>query len=283
MRMQEVLSTKPDILQKLCKGVDRIIQPLSEAFDLTFFSYKRIDVEGNFIFLTNHYPWLRHCIEKKYIQYLNSYDIKQDIILWDGIEQGETVLSIMKDANDNFNIAHGITLITRSEKYVEHFNFATTVDNTGINNFYLSSTDLLERFIIYFKDKASGLIKAVENYSVNLKDIVFIKRSIKKQEFYADVDYFIEKTNIKTIHLVVDNTDLEVNYTLARCGYLIMKGYSYKQIAKLMYVSVKTIEARLAKLRSILKVRNKKELIGRLSEPSTQRALDVAFIHERSA
>lgn len=281
MLMKDVLTTNPDALKRLCKGVDKILQPLSESFDITFFSYKRIAPDGEFIFLTNHYPWLAHIIEEQYIQYLNSFAIKQDKILWDGINANEKVYAIMQDARDNYNIAHGITLVKEYNNCVEHFNFATTRDNTNINNFYLNSMSLLDRFIIYFREKAARMIKVVENYSVNLKDIYLIKRAVNKQEFYSDIDYFIEQTNIKVIHLEVDSKDIEVNYTLARSGYLLTQGNSYKKIAKIMYVSLKTVEARLAKLRALLNVANKKELITLFSDNKIRKTLELSFNPKR--
>jgi len=184
---------------------------------------------------------------------------------------------ILQDAHDNFNIAHGITLIKHFNNYEEHFSFATTRDNLAINNFYMNSMPLLERFIIYFREKARDIIKLIENYSVNIKDIVMIKQAIRKQEFYREVDYFIENTNIKVIHLMVKGQAIEVNYTLARSGYLLAKGYSYKKIAKIMYVSPKTVEARLAKLRQLLHVANKKELTALLNEEQTRHSLELIF------
>lgn len=141
--------------------------------------------------MTNHYPWLQHCIEKEYIKYLNTSDLQQDVILWDGLASNEEIAFILKDAADNFNIAHGITIIKREDAYIEHFNFATTVNNPEITNFYMSSMELLERFIIYFRDKAKKLIQIAEGYAVNLKDIALIKRTVNQQDFYRHIDCFI--------------------------------------------------------------------------------------------
>lgn len=278
MQIKDVLQSQPKKIEKVCRGVGRIIKPLTESFNITFFSYKRIDEAGNLVFLTNHFPWLKQLVKKQYIQYLNSYDYQQDAVLWDGINQDELIYVVLKDAKDNYNIAHGITLVRRFENCLEHFNFATTRNNSDINNFYISSLPLLDRFIIYFREKSKPLINIVENYAVNIKEIFLLNQENHHHEFYADIDYFIEHTNIRTINIEVMGEIIPVNSTLAKCGYYLLQGSTYKHIAKKMYVSEKTIEARLAKLRHLLHVKNKKELIDVLSQAEILQSLELAFL-----
>ncbi|KTC81344.1 hypothetical protein [Legionella brunensis] len=67
-------------------------------------------------------------------------------------------MPVFEDTRLNFNIDHGFTIIKSNETQEEHFNFATTRNNYQINDFYLHHQEILERFILYFKDKAQKII-----------------------------------------------------------------------------------------------------------------------------
>ncbi|WP_019215334.1 helix-turn-helix transcriptional regulator [Legionella tunisiensis] len=257
MRDRKFLKLGEKQLKIVCRSIDKIAQPLFESFDLTFFSYK-LSQDDKFIFLTNNYPWLKNCIDKDYATYLSSFQPEHEIILWDAIPKDNPVMAVYDDAKENFNITHGVTIIKSAGIKEEHFNFATTKDNYEMNNFYLQHQEILERFILYFRDKAKKIIDTALTHAISLKELGLIKNALMQQEFYREIDYFIENTQIKTIQIEVDGKDIDLNYTLAHTGYYLLQGLSSKEIAKACYVSVKAVEARLAKLRKITGVKNKK-------------------------
>lgn len=275
-REKKVLKLGKKHLRSCCKAVDKIAQPLFESFDLTFFSYKRSKGD-DFLFLTNNYSWLMNCIDKDYVHYLSEFHPEQDLFIWDAIRIDSPLIKIYQDAKENFNIDHGITIIKTNGDLEEHFNFATTNDNSQMNNFYMHHIEILERFIIYFKSKAAKLIELSQNQVISLKEVGTIRSSLQSEEFYRDIDFFFENTQIKNIEIYVNSVKVEINYTLAQTAYFLLKGFSYKEIAKNMYVSLKTIEARLAKLRKLTDTKNKSELIKLLSQPEIKKVLDVAF------
>ncbi|WP_115708348.1 helix-turn-helix transcriptional regulator [Legionella sainthelensi] len=263
--------------QAICRAIEKIAQPLFESFDLTFFSY-RLSVGDKFILLTNNYAWLKNCIDKNYVNYLPVMQPEHDFILWDGLPKDSPLMTILKDARENFNIAHGVTIIKSYDSKEEHFNFATMNYNDGINNFYIQHQEILERFILYFKDKAKKIIEAALDHAISLRDLGMIKNALKQQEFYREIDYFIENTQIKSISINVAGKQLDLNYTLAHTGYYLLQGLSYKQIAKACYVSVKAVEKRLEKLKDITHTSNKKELIEFLKRSDIKKTLDLALL-----
>lgn len=264
-------------IKAVCRSIEKIAQPLFESFDLTFFSY-RLSVDDKFILLMNNYAWLKNCIEKDYAKYLSVIQPEHDFILWDGIPKDSPVMTLMKDARENFNIAHGVTIIKSSETTEEHFNFATMNYNYEINNFYIQHQEILERFILYFKDKAKKIIDASLGHAISLRDLGIIKNAIKQQEFYREIDYFIESTQIKSISIKVEEKNINLNYTLAHTGYYLLQGLSYKQIAKACYISVKAVEKRIEKLKEITKTSTKKELTEFLKRSDIKKTLDLALI-----
>jgi hypothetical protein len=277
LRERKLLTLGEQFLKAGCKAVDKIAQPLFESFDLTFFSYK-LSVDDQFIFLTNNYDWLKNCIDKNYVAFLPVFQPEHDTILWDAINKDNRIMIICDDARFNYNIDHGFTIIKSSENREEHFNFATTRDNYEINNFYLQHREILERFILYFRDKAKKIIEIALNHAINLKDLGFIKNSLAKAEFYREIDHFIENTQLKTIQIPINEEIIDINYTLAHTAYYYLQGLSYKEIARVMYVSIKTVEARMAKLRKLTETNNKSELILLLKNPEIKNILDLALI-----
>ncbi|WED42777.1 helix-turn-helix transcriptional regulator [Legionella cardiaca] len=276
MREKKLHLLGEQLLKAGCNAVNKIAQPLFESFDLTFFSYK-LSIDDQFIFLTNNYDWLKNCIDKNYVDYLSSFQPEHDTILWDAINKDSQVMVVYEDARLNYNIDHGFTIIKSSETMEEHFNFATTRNNYQINDFYLHHQDILERFILYFKDKAKKIIEVALNHAINLKDLGLIRNSLAKEEFYREIDYFIENTQIKTIQIPVNQTNIDINYTLAHTAYYYLQGLSYKKIARAMYVSVKTVEARMAKLRKVTETKSKADLIHLLQNPEIKNILDLAL------
>ncbi|WP_141650447.1 helix-turn-helix transcriptional regulator [Legionella massiliensis] len=277
MREKKLLQLGDKFLKAGCDAVSKIAQPLFESFDLTFFSYK-LSVNDNFIFLTNNYDWLKNCIDKNYVDYLSAYQPEHDTILWDAINKDSPVIHVYDDARHNYNIDHGLTIIKSSADREEHFNFATTCNNYQVNDFYLHHQEILERFILYFRDKAKKIIEIALEHAISLKDLGIIKNSLAKEEFYREIDYFIENTQIKMIQLPINNQIVELNYTLAHTAYYYLQGFSYKKIAKVMYVSAKTVEARMAKLRQIMNATNKSELFGLLEKPEVKAIFDLALL-----
>lgn len=277
MKEKKLLQLGEPILKAGCKAMNKIALPLFESFDLTFFSYK-LSQDDQFIFLTNNYLWLKNCIDKNYLNYLTSFQPKHDTILWDAIDPDSPVMVVYNDARSNFNIDHGFTIIKSSDTKEEHFNFATRKDNNQINNFYLHHQEILERFILYFKDKARPIIEGALNHAINLKHIGIIKNSLAKEEFYKEIDSFIEQTQIKTIEVPFNQKIIHIDYTLAHTAFYYIQGLSYKKIAKLMYVSIKTVEARVAKLRKITQTNNKQELRKFLNQTEIKAILDFALL-----
>ncbi|WP_412754365.1 helix-turn-helix transcriptional regulator [Legionella donaldsonii] len=276
MRDRKFLKLGEKPLKMACRSIDKIAQPLFESFDLTFFSYK-LSQGDKFIFLTNNYPWLKNCIDKDYATYLSSFQPEHEIIIWDALPKDNPVMVVYNDAKENFNIAHGVTIIKSSVAKEEHFNFATTRDHYEMNNFYFQHQEILERFILYFRDKAKKIIDAALTHALSLHELGLIKSALVQQEFYREIDYFIENTQIKAIQIDVEGESIDLNYTLAHTGYYLLQGLSTKEIARACYVSVKAVEARLAKLRKITATKNKKELVEFLNKGDVRKALDLAL------
>lgn len=104
------------------------------------------------------------------------------------VPQQDQLLSALHEAN----IWHGYSVIKKHQNETEIFSFTTTKDRENINDFYKNHSDVLEHFILHFKDKAESLID-ISDQSVHarlqktdesMQDLEQTSEKIKK--FLAD-------------------------------------------------------------------------------------------------
>jgi DNA-binding CsgD family transcriptional regulator len=137
-------------------------------------------------------------------------------------------------------------------------------------NFYISNLDLLDRFILYFRNTAKKLIdKAVKQklktpqtqneLTRDLKAIYdeAIWQNEKRSQFVCETGvekYFFEN---KTSELSLSKRDID-------CILYLFQGKSANEISRKLYLSKRTVESRLDTLKMKLNCQGKSELIPKL-------------------
>jgi DNA-binding CsgD family transcriptional regulator len=225
--------------------ISHIIAPL-KAYDITYFAYAKSYADGSRIMLTNRVDdFQAYLTNKHYLQ--GNCEAKPDLykqqsVLWSTLPNQH----LYQFAKENFDIDHGLTLVAPSENYCEFFAFASSHDHPEVANFYLNNLDIIKRFTSYFKDKASDVIKQVENHKImypHHHDAIRAYSMSELQELF---------TNIK---ITPRQTD---------CINLLLEGVSTKEIAAQLKLSPRTVEYYIDILRAKFHAQNKSDLIIKL-------------------
>lgn len=168
--------------------------------------------------------------------------------------------SVIQVAAEKFNICYGLALIRQYDKYFDFYHFATSKSKTNIYNYYMNNIDLLERFSLYFDEKAQKIIQTVKPYVPEQK--VLIESSISTNLSNSETK-FLKATQFKKIYLD-KKKNLFLTYREIECIYYFMHGFSAKEIGKKLKLSFRTIEYYVLTIKKRFQINSYIDLINKL-------------------
>ena len=246
----------------LSSEVEQICKPLFTCFEISFFNYVRIFYDGQRLSLSNRSDWLEHYYNNQFQNrtvFKPSKEMMQDrYFLWDSAD-----CPIVQVAGEEFNIAHGFTLIVPKDTYCEFFHFATDRKNIGLTNFYVNNVDIFERFATFFLEQGEDLIKKPKPYMPteiiqqvkSLKDINIVNKIMGTR------DKFFNDTIIKKCKFKIHNRDILLSRREIECIAGLLSGKTMKEIGKILFLSPRTVECYLRSIKGKLDCHTKSELI----------------------
>lgn len=181
-------------------------------------------------------------------------------------EQDIDSKNFWKRTSKMFNIESLLYVFERFEHYFDIFAFASR-SNKNISSFYVAHFDILEKFMVYFKEKNKSLIEQSERNKIILpmrntrfyciKQNLGEKRSFIKEKNIADLQQHLKlvKYPLSIGGVILYFTEREIG-----CWRLLSDGYSYKNIADTLGLSPKTVETHLANVKNKLRVTNRGKL-----------------------
>lgn len=245
--------------------IDQICKPLYKV-GITLFTYLKNFNNGSQVYLSNNPHWIKDYYD------LNLYESSQfefDFNLYHSgyfIWPQENDSEVFLHGRNFFDSNYGITIIQRNTIDCEFYFFSGSAKTTWLNHFYLNNIDLLEKFIIYFKDSASYLLKKAE------KNRIWIPRSSVNETSKLDLtcDNFFNLRNefLQAINLKDSLSDKEAVQQLTHrekeVALSVLQGRTAKEISNHLVISRKTVERHIENMKTKLKCENKAELIKRL-------------------
>ena len=268
----------------LGSGIAEICKPLKEHFGVTFFDFARNYYDGSHIYLSTTPEVTTYLFEKKYHQQALSFKhpdkYEFEYALWDGLDDRYSGYQLSLDIKELFDIAHGFTIVEKHKEYVDVFSFASTFANENINGTYFSYLQNFKHFIMYFRDKTELLISSAEKqkfYSPYSTSILGISDDMLIQRKNQKLTSFFNQTQIKKLHLNGEFAGVFLTNREVECVKPLIAGCSYKQIARLLNISPRTVESRLEQLRNKLGCYKKKDLIDTLTHKDIQNSLNTVF------
>lgn len=249
---------KDHVFFQLSQDVDAISAPLNTYFQIHYFAFKRTYDDGSKIYLFNHPTYYRHWFKSQYYlignreakpsHYESGYD------LWESLPDP---YKLYDEGAKNFDIANGLTVTRKYEKYCDFFFFATNSRNTHIRQLYFERRDVFEKYCDYFVSSSQDLINRAETAKIILPS----PKPIELPKPVFEINKFL-----KEIHSAGDEGLCHLTVREIECAYLLAEGKSYKEIAKVFGLSPRTIEEHSHNIRHKLGCKNKSELISVLSK-----------------
>lgn len=212
-----------------------IAKPLYKIFDLRHFSYKKIFPGRKISYLTTTLPTFEAFLQGRFYKQYNT-EVERycsGIYLFNEssvTNQSQEWFGLMRD---NYNLDNGLIIVEKRQKYVEVYYFATTPQNTAINHFYINHPEIFKNFCLYFKDKAQGIISIVEQdkiiYSDDSSARFALAKAISPREY--------------------------------ECVSCLARGKTYKEVAKVLGISPRTVEAHIINAKSKTNIFSTAQLI----------------------
>ncbi len=156
---------------------------------------------------------------------------------------------IYKYARDHFNNAHGLTVVRQYHTHCDFFLFASSADNTLINNFYINHKE--------------DILSCVYN-------------------FYIEMHQTLEELSSHRLWIPANKGTLPqcssspfLSRRQSECALLLLQGLTTKQIAQKINISPRMVEEHLMHLKQKLEAPNKTLLTLKLNNLSKKG--DISF------
>lgn len=177
-------------------------------------------------------------------------------------------------AQKNYNIFNTLrkTEKINNEEWIRYC-FATSSNDSKYLNFYLNNQDLLNKFILYFKDRAAPLIKKARSGPAFIEEmtnqpgkdarvnVVGATQSFdNRSEFIKVIEPKHQRILNKNGEIVsVPNAEME-------CLKLLARGRSAKEIANILNISSRTVESNFTISKQRLQCFSRKDLLDVLEK-----------------
>jgi len=261
-----------DFHLNLCRDLSEICCPLNNL-DIVYFHYIKSFMNGSRISLSNNENWVKHYYDN---QYYHSPAIDKTPknntngnYFWDRMPNS-LIFQVLKK---KFDIANGITLVRKNKTSCDFYYFAARVENTKIYDIYLNHFQLLERFIFYFLDKASHVIKSAEQHPIILPGILPSSHESlqnSKDDLLSpsapSIKNFVEQTTIRQYRFHENKHDFQLSAQQFECVSRLLEGKNIKDISRELGLSPRTVENYIFTVKEKMNCSRKIDLITKLRE-----------------
>ena len=165
-----------------------------------------------------------------------------------------------------FKTINGIQILEKSENYYELFIFVSKYSN-NITSFCINHFEILERFILYFREQGAGLIQAHERNKIIVPHHdpeykKFLQQAAKN--IYAnenDLKSVYNELKLKKYPIIHNDKKIYLTPKEVHCIKHLAAGNSWKEIGNILQVSSRTVETHLENAKNKLGVYSKPQLL----------------------
>ncbi|MBN8828670.1 MAG: hypothetical protein J0H68_08180 [Sphingobacteriia bacterium] len=261
MNKNKIISNALEYNNVVSETLDELSSPLKDNFGITTIAYARFN-DNKIFHISNNVDWYDFYITNGFFDSphhqteINNLVSDKYVVLRKGNNK-------FVQAMHRFNVWHGISIYKRSNDLIEMWNFATYKNNENILNFYLNNLSLLEKFIIYVKNKAGDIFNPSNNgIWLNRKKSIILPQAFDNSKAHQ----FLSETSLDKFKLENSSATLtkkEMDYL-----YYLSLGKSIKEISYIMNISPRTLETRLNYMKNKLNCSYKSDLIQVFHESS---------------
>lgn len=246
-------------------SIDSLCQPLLQ-YGVNYFLYVKRYVDGSQLEISSHPNWSEYYYKH---EFYNIGPFKNIRRIYDSgkhfwFDRGDAFEKMYSVARESFNIDNGYTIVKKYSDCNEFFHFAGKAKNTGLINFYLNYNDVLERFILYFKDKYGDVINVAEK---NKFIIQYHEEQKENTELNSHTRFQlleIAKTMPINRYFLCEHRNTYLTSREVECVKWYITGKSAEEIAIILNISKRTVETHLEKVKKKLNCYKQSQLAGKI-------------------
>lgn len=276
--MVKMLNWNEVVQRYLIKHSDKIrkvTQPLRDIFEITYFTYHRIENDGKYIVLLDRPDWAEHYVLEKiylndpYMRHPDVYSSGACLVCSHGSkEYRKKVLTLGKEF---LNCDEGLLIIEKGPSFVEFFGYAAEREKCNLSLLYLNHRPLLNTFSQFFKSELTSLLQKQSREGLylplekkedfyNSEPIAPLVRAHKRELFIKalKLDYTLQAAKLLTVQE-------------RACSRLMLECLTVREIGEKLSLSPRTVESYLNNAKNKLGCCTRKEfleILNKLSELS---------------
>ena len=165
-------------------------------------------------------------------------------------------------ARSHFGLAGGLNLVEINPDYCDFFAFCLKDNKLSTLNRLLAHLDFLEKFCVYFKEKAQRLLSLNTVNGVCLDNVMQLDLTpIKTLYSNQDEDNFLEEIALDRYSMSANDLNDTVSKTQWLCLQQLGRGLSAKEVASLLGLSHQSVHTYVRDLKEKFSCQTRSELL----------------------
>lgn len=254
-----------------------ICQPLFQNSSINSFHYERIYKDGSYISLNTDLELENFITSENNKKY--RHDVKIIDALFDNKDfyrsnRGNKLCFFTEDIDQGywsnmfkkFRIKSCFNIIEENNFFYERFGF-TSLLNAPSYGFYINNCEILEKFILYFKEYGSDLIKTNEKTKIiwlnNNPQYNKLVQNLKKSCNTKDKNLTTLEDKLKIKKYPLNNNHIKSYLTQheLKCLQHLGKGFTCKEIGNVLRISYRTVETHIRNIKNKLNIYSHDQLL----------------------
>jgi DNA-binding CsgD family transcriptional regulator len=245
--------------------IDEILKPL-KRLGIRYFTYMRNYPNNTQIYLSNTSEWVSAYYQHKL------YESSQFQLAPESYRSGKFIwpvqsnLPVYQYAREYLKSDNGITIIKRGDKYTEFYFFSSSSENKSIVNIYLNNMEILEKFVLYFDDRAEKILAKAEKSKVVLPLQLYgqAQGEVEVNSTASDIITSItEEMKIRKYRIKDDRyQNIKISSRELECILLYNKGKTAKETARKLNISQRTVETYFENVKNKLGCHSKSQVLN---------------------
>lgn len=243
-----------DLLATSCKEKNgKLLRLLNTTFNINYFSYQRINQDGNYINYINDPDYFNYYLENNIYQndaFLVSpsrYEPGRFIHLFDSsLDTVELpIVDNLKEIQKIFKFTQSILIKKNYVTYYEMYIFSIPDSSPLALNSLVSQAPILDQFIDYFHKEFKQELALIENFNINLHEIIghrFTGDNAPSEVFADAKQLNLFKQIINPIEYQLQQSVLRLTNREKECLFWLVQGKSAQETGEILSISRRTVE-----------------------------------------
>jgi DNA-binding CsgD family transcriptional regulator len=246
----------------------KICYPLKTIFGATEISLHFVD-NLSLINLHTHKKWMEYCMEKRYFLTDPHITSPQKIKLGftvDAYHPDEAFVNGLLGDSHMFNMHHGVAYTRKTPAGYQAISLAASIENMSMPNKIINNSEIILRFMDYLEKEMQPIQKKLADRVIDLIKIKDKSKldgeddsiNVNAKEQQKAIEFF------KQIGVINSNfTNISLSEKEKTCLKLCLEGKTAEDAANILYLSRRTIEGHMERIKEKLNCQRKKDLMSK--------------------